>query len=98
MGQNRRSKAIVIAIITLLAEGSCFVTLAKPQSSVGKEVGLWHMDEVIPAEYRSLTPDATGANPGTLIHAPADPVLVGGKFGKALSFDGQNGVYVPIRF
>jgi Concanavalin A-like lectin/glucanases superfamily len=98
MGRNRRNNAIVVAIITLLAEGSCFVTVAKPQSSVGKEVGLWHLDEVIPAEYRSVTPDATGANPGTLIHAPADPVLVEGKFGKALRFDGQNGVYVPIRF
>ncbi len=56
------------------------------------------MDEVIPADYRSITPDATGANPGTLVHAPADPELVEGKFGKALRFDGQNGVYVPIRF
>ena len=26
------------------------------------------------------------------------PILVEGKFGKALSFDGNNGVYVPIRF
>ncbi len=98
MGQNERNNAIVIAIITLLAEGSCLVAVVKPQSFGGKEVGVWHMDEVIPAEYRSVIPDATGANPGTLIHAPVDPVLVDGKFGKALRFDGQNGVYVPIRF
>ncbi len=98
MGQNRRNTAIVLAVVTLLAESSCFVIVAKPQSSAGKEVGLWHMDEVIPADYRSITPDATGANPGTLVHAPADPELVEGKFGKALRFDGQNGVYVPIRF
>lgn len=78
--------------------GVMFVTVGKAQSSGGKVVGLWHMDEVTPVEYNEITPDATGVNPGTLVHAPEYPALVGGKFGKALAFDGQNGIYVPIRF
>ena len=97
MGKNSRNIAVLLAIVTLLIESPYFAMVANPQS-VGKDVGVWHMDEVIPADYRSITPDATGANPGTLIHAPADPELVEGKFGKALRFDGRNGVYVPIRF
>ncbi len=86
---------LVLFIITILS--TTFAPLGKAQSS-GKLVGLWHMDEITPAEYRELTPDATGMNPGTLVHAPANPELVDGKFGKALRFDGANGVYVPIRF
>src|SRR4030066_2178248 len=43
-------------------------------------------------------PISTGMNPGTLVQAPADPILVEGKFDKALDFDGRSGVYVPIRF
>lgn len=61
-------------------------------------VGLWHLDEIVPAEYREITPDATGMNPGTLVSVPAAPELVEGKFDKAMKFDGDNGVYVPIRF
>ena len=61
-------------------------------------IGLWHMDEVIPTEHRETIYDATEMNPGTLIPAPTSPVLVESKFGNALKFDGNNGVYVPIRF
>jgi hypothetical protein len=61
-------------------------------------VALWHFDEVLPDDYREITPDATAQNPGILIAAPYTPVLVEGKFGKAMSFNGENGVYVPIRF
>ena len=60
--------------------------------------GLWHMDEILPDGYREITPDATGQNNGMIVHAPAAPALVEGKFDKALSFDGANGIYVPIRF
>jgi hypothetical protein len=95
-----RSKTATWLILTILVSSVFSVThfaFAGAQGS-GKTVGLWHLDEVVPAEYREVTPDATGMNPGTLVHAPTDPLLVEGKFGKALRFDGQNGVYVPIRF
>jgi hypothetical protein len=76
-----------------------FTASVKAQGSVdANTVGLWHLDEVVPAEYREITPDATGQNPGTLVSVPTSPLLVEGKFDKALKFDGNNGVYVPIRF
>jgi len=72
---------------------------AKAQASVDPyTVGLWHLNEVFPDGYQEKTPDATGQNPGILVSAPEAPALVDGKFDKALSFDGNNGVYVPIRF
>jgi len=70
----------------------------KAQNSVDPStVGLWHLDEVKPDGYRAVTPDASGRNPGTLGVDPL-PMLVEGKFGKALKFDGGNFVYVPISF
>ncbi len=79
--------------------GLGLVVSVKAQDFLGSStVGLWHLDEVVPSEYQQVTPDATGMNPGTLISAPHSPILVDGKFGKAMKFDGNNGVYVPIRF
>lgn len=99
MAKTTRKVTIGLMSFLLLATtlSVIFVGVGEAQDS-GKTVGLWHMDEVVPADYRELTPDATGMNPGTLVHAPASPELVDGKFGKALRFDGANGVYVPIRF
>jgi hypothetical protein len=97
-----KRKAIVggltLALFLAATLSVTFVSVAEAQVSGGKVVGLWHMDETVPADYREITPDATGMNPGTLVHAPVSPALVDGKFGKALRFDGANGVYVPIRF
>jgi len=70
----------------------------KAQNSVDpRTVGLWHLDEIKPDGYRAVTPDASGRNPGILGVDPL-PLLVEGKFGKALKFDGGNFVYVPISF
>ena len=88
--------ALMLFLTSLLSV--VLVSSAKAQSSPGSTVGLWHLDEVLPDGYREITPDATGQNPGMLVHAPLAPVLVEGKFDKAMEFDGGNGVYVPIRF
>ncbi|MBT0159625.1 LamG domain-containing protein [Candidatus Bathyarchaeota archaeon A05DMB-2] len=86
-------------IAALLLTSLLGVASVKAQAAADPNtVALWHLDEVLPDGYREITPDATGQNPGILIHAPAAPELVEGKFGKAMSFDGDNGVYVPIRF
>lgn len=60
-------------------------------------VALWHFDEV---NANDVTPDVTGNNPGTLVGPSSGPtpMLVEGKIGKALNFDGNNAVYVPMRF
>jgi hypothetical protein len=96
------SKAVTALMLTLLLTSMlsmAFIASVKAQDSVDPyTVGLWHLDEVIPDEYKEITPDSTGNNPGTLVAAPTAPVLVEGKFDKAMKFDGNNGVYIPIRF
>jgi hypothetical protein len=96
------SKAVTGLMLTLLLTSMlsmAFIASVKAQDSVDPyTVGLWHLDEVIPDGYREITPDATGNNPGTLVGAPTTPMLVEGKFNKALNFDGNSSVYVPIRF
>jgi hypothetical protein len=88
-------------VLTLLLTSLLSMALiapAKAQDSTGSTVGLWHLDEILPDGYNEITPDATGQNTGMLVHAPEYPVLVEGKFDKAMKFDGSNGVYIPIRF
>lgn len=96
MKDNRANGLLVISILmaNLLGAGSVMCVNAQGIANSSTE-GLWHLDEVIPNGYRKITPDATGQNPGILVQ---DPALVEGKFNKAMSFDGNSGVYVPIRF
>jgi hypothetical protein len=100
--KKARSKTATLLMLTLLLTSllsAAFSASAKAQDSGGSHtVGLWHLDEILPDGYNEVTPDATGQNPGTLVHAPDYPALVEGKFDKAMKFDGSNGVYVPIRF
>jgi hypothetical protein len=95
------SKAVTGLMLSLLLVSMLsmeFIASAKAQDSVDPStVGLWHLDEVKPAGYREITPDATGINNGILGIEPP-PMLVEGKFDKALKFDGNNFVYVPIAF
>jgi len=93
------SKAATRLMLTLLLTGILSMAFAAPVKAQGSNtMGLWHLNEVLPNGYNEITPDATGQNPGTLVAAPTTPKLVEGKFDKALQFDGNNGVYVPIRF
>ena len=90
---------LMLALLLSTILSMALVASVKAQGSVDPStVGLWHLDEVLPNEYRVITPDATGNNPGTLAGEPTTPLLVEGKFDKALSFNGNNFVYVPIRF
>ena len=87
--------AVMLLVITLSL--GC-VNLAKAQYSADAyTVGLWHLDEVKPADYMEITPDAMGYNNG-ILGGETHPTLVEGKFGKALSFDVTSFVYVPISF
>lgn len=105
-GGNRMEKLNVKPVtrwmLTLLLTSMlsmAFIASVNAQNTANSStVGLWHLDEVLPDGYREITPDATGKNPGTLVAAPTAPVLVEGKFDKAMRFDGNNGVYIPIRF
>jgi uncharacterized protein (UPF0333 family) len=105
-GGNRMEKvaskavtALMLALLLTVMLSMAFMASVNAQDSVDSStVGLWHLDEVLPDGYREITPDAAGKNPGTLVATPTAPVLVEGKFDKAMQFDGNNGVYVPIRF
>jgi hypothetical protein len=86
-----------VSILLVIALSGVLVNLPKAQCAEVSVVGLWHLDEVEPADYTEITPDAIGYNHGTLGGKPS-PTLVEGKFGKALSFKQSSFVYVPIAF
>ncbi|MEM2968091.1 MAG: LamG-like jellyroll fold domain-containing protein [Candidatus Bathyarchaeia archaeon] len=96
--KNKKAKFLLaLFFISSLTIG--FATCVEALSiGVAYTVSLWHLDEVVPDGYREVTPDAMGRNAGILVSTPKAPALVEGKFNKALCFDGNNGVYVPIRF
>jgi hypothetical protein len=97
--KNSTAKTVIYSVFLAILLASIFATAANAQGTLGAyTVGLWHLDEVLPEGYMEITPDATGHNHGTLVPAPEAPALVDGRFNKALSFDGSNGVYVPMRF
>jgi len=96
---NKTETGLMLTLLVTSMLSMAFIVSVKAQNSVDPyTVGLWHLDEVIPDGYKEITPDATGKNPGTLVAAPNGPLLVEGKFDKAMNFDGNNSVYVPIRF
>jgi hypothetical protein len=74
------------------------LTLDVRAQSGGKVVGAWSLSEIDSSGSSVITPDATGVNHGILVGGPEQPILTGGKFGKAMLFSGSNGVYVPIKF
>jgi hypothetical protein len=87
----------VSAFLAIATLSLVFVCIPQAYCADGVTVGYWHLDEVQPADYMEITPDATGINHGTL-GGEKHPTLVDGKFGKALSFDVTGFVYVPISF
>jgi len=91
-------KGLILVLLVISSLSMFFAASVKAQDSVDpRTVGLWHLDEIKPDGYRAVTPDASGRNPGVLGVDPL-PMLVEGKFGKAMKFDGSNFVYVPISF
>lgn len=67
------------------------------QNSGPTVVGEWPLDQIKPSDAGTITPDTTGVNAGILA-GKIEPVLVEGKYDKALKFNGENTVYVPINF
>ena len=96
---TRKTKAALMLVLLIASiVNLTLVTSVNAQSAVDPfTVGLWHLDEVIPNGYQETTPDATGVNNGILGVKTVD-MLVEGKFDNALSFNGENFVYVPISF
>jgi len=91
-----RVKVLMLCLLAASALSPILLTSVKAQSS-GVTVGYWPLDEVQSSGYNVITPDSTGVNNGIVAGTP-EPTLVDGKFDKAMQFNGNNFVYIPIKF
>jgi hypothetical protein len=94
--EKSRVKMLMLCLLAAALLSPILLAGVKAQNS-GVTVGYWPLDENTPSGSNVITPDATGVNSGIVMGHPA-PSLVDGKFGKAMQFDGENGVYIPIKF
>jgi hypothetical protein len=88
-------KWVVSCFLLTVLLGSLLVLGVGAQGGV--MVGYWPLDSVQASGYNTITPDAASVNQGIVVGHP-QPELIDGKFGKAMQFDGANGVYIPIKF
>ncbi len=86
---------VFFSLLTILL-GSFLVVAVGAQGN-GVTVGYWPLDTVQASGYNTVTPDVASVNSGIIVGHP-EPALIDGKFGKAMQFDGANGVYIPIKF
>jgi hypothetical protein len=94
--KNSTTKILVVCLLTITLLSPIFITYTTAQSN-GITVGEWSMDQIKPSDSGTITPDSTGVNHGILA-GEIEPALVDGKYDKALTFNGKNAVYVPIKF
>jgi len=95
--------AIKKNILQMLTLGLLVVTMLSPillattQAESSTTVGEWKLDEIKTSGSTEITPDSTGVNNGILAGAE-HPTLVKGQFGNAIKFNGENAIYVPVKF
>ena len=95
---TKNSKLKVTVFCLLAASLLSPIILATAAAQIGGvTVGYWPLDKTQPSDATIVTPDVTGVNYG-IVGGHPEPQLVDGKFDKALKFDGDNLVYVPIKF
>jgi hypothetical protein len=87
---------LIFCLLAASALSPILCTGVKAQNN-GVTVGHWPLSQVQPSGYSVITPDSTGVNPGIVACTP-QPTQVDGKFGKAMQFNGNNFVYIPIKF
>ena len=88
-------KILVLCLLVATMLSPILLTTAQAQSVA--TVGEWALDEVKNSGSTTITPDSTGVNAGILAGDPY-PSLAEGKYGKAMRFNGENAIYVPIKF
>lgn len=89
------TKILTLCLLVATMLSPIFLPIAQAQSST--IVGEWALDETQDSGSTTITPDSTGANNGILAGEP-HPILVDGQSGKAMKFNGENAIYVPIKF
>ena len=93
---SRKIKVLVLTALAVSFLSTAFLVAVEAQGS-GVTVGYWPLDEIKSSGSSVITPDQTGVNAGILAGSP-EPALVDGKFDKAFQFNGDNFVYVPVKF
>ncbi|MGB9959944.1 MAG: LamG-like jellyroll fold domain-containing protein [Candidatus Bathyarchaeales archaeon] len=82
-------RLMLIMLLTNIFSVGATAFAETPDKTNYETVALWHFDEI-------YTPDATDKDNNGILGGTPPPTLVEGKFGKALSFDGKNFLYVPF--
>ncbi|HSQ49054.1 MAG TPA: LamG-like jellyroll fold domain-containing protein [Candidatus Deferrimicrobiaceae bacterium] len=94
--KNIKIKLAIFCLMTASLLSPIVLSTASAQFG-GVTVGYWPLDKTQSSDATIVTPDVTGVNFG-IVGGHPEPQLVDGKFDKALAFDGENLVYVPIKF
>ena len=93
---GRKAKVAMLCLLLAVILSTISIAIVQAQNS-GVTVGYWPLDEVKSSDSSVITPDTASVNNGIVAGTP-EPVLVDGKFGKAMQFNGENFVYIPIKF
>ena len=94
-GEMKMRKELLCALFMLTLLAAIMPAMLVEASPGGSIVGLWHFDTVDITVTPNTTPDSSGqGNTGNLYPISDGPTLVLGKFGNALSFDGDD--YVEV--
>ncbi|HSV48701.1 MAG TPA: LamG-like jellyroll fold domain-containing protein [Candidatus Acidoferrales bacterium] len=88
-------KILTIGLLAATLLSPILFSTAQAESST--TVGEWKLDETNTIGTTETTPDQTGVNHGILAGAE-HPTLVEGKYGNAMKFNGENAIYIPIKF
>jgi hypothetical protein len=95
VNQKFTIKLVIVCLLAVTLLSPFLLSTAQAESSV--TVGEWKLDETNISGTTETTPDQTGVNHGILAGAEY-PVLVEGKYGKAMKFSGENAIYIPVKF
>lgn len=95
--KNRKITLKILTVCLLAATLLSPILLSTAQAESATTVGEWKLDEVKTSGSTETTPDQTGVNNGILAGAE-HPVLVPGYQGNAMKFNGENAIYIPIKF
>ncbi|MCW4001411.1 MAG: LamG domain-containing protein [Candidatus Bathyarchaeota archaeon] len=94
MLQRKTSVFTILLLATLISPMFLASTQAMDTQAT---VGHWTLDSIQSTDSGNVTADATGINNGIVSGHPL-PQIIDGKVGSAMQFDGDNLVYVPIKF
>ncbi len=99
LSKPKATSRIVLTLLALMLVSTGLLSSVAAETTTGSAttIGLWHLDSIAASGDNVVTLDSVGQNAG-ILGGTTDPAIVEGKFDEAMSFDGNNFVYVPIKF